>query len=66
MDHTKLIKLQILRLFGAKEFLDIQAAMECRFTLKRKCDMVIKPSQICSTNKYCKHNSICQQVWRNS
>ena len=29
----------------SKEFLDIQAHIECRFTLKRVCDMIITYSQ---------------------
>ena len=35
------LKLQISRLFRAWSFLDIQAIIECRFTLKHVRDMII-------------------------
>ena len=41
-------------------FLDIQATIECGFTLKRVVDMARKYSQMHHTNKYSQHISINQ------
>ena len=57
-------KLQIWRL-NAKEFLDIQANRECRFTLKLVCDMIITYSQMHHTDKYSQHSSIIWPVCLN-
>ena len=43
---------------SSKEFLDIQATVECRFTLKRVRDMTITYSQMHRTDKYSQHSSI--------
>ena len=40
------LKLEILVPSSSKEFLDIQATIECRFTLKRVRDMIIVYSQL--------------------
>ena len=48
-----------------KEFLDIQATTECRFTLKRIRDMIITYSQMYHTDKYSRHSSIIWPVWLN-
>ena len=47
----------------SKEFLDIQANMECRFTLKCVRDMTRTYSQIHRTDKYSQHSSIIWPVW---
>ena len=44
-----------------EEFLDIQATIECGFTLKRVRDMIRTYSQMHRTDKYSQHSSIiCQ------
>ena len=48
-----------------KEFLDIQATIECGFTLKRVCDMIRRYSQMHRTDKYWEHSSIIWSVWPN-
>ena len=45
---------------SSKEFLDIHATIECRFTLKRVRDMIRTYSQIYHTDKYSQHNSV---IW---
>ena len=45
---------------SSKEFLDIQATVECGFTLKRVPDMKITCNQMHCTDKYSQHNSI---IW---
>ena len=42
---------------SSKEFLDIQATVECRFTLKHISDMTITYSQMHHTDKYSQHSS---------
>ena len=49
----------------SKEFLDIQATIQCRFTLKRVDDMIITYSQMQRTDKYSQHCSITWSVWVN-
>ena len=49
----------------SNEFLDIQATIECGFTLKRVRDMTKTYSQIHHTNKYSQHSSIFRPVWLN-
>ena len=46
----------------SKEFLDVQATLECRFTLKRVCGMISdkKIGQMHRTDKYSQHSSI---IW---
>ena len=39
-------------LYSSKEFLDIQATIECGFTLKRVRDMIKTYSQMHRTDKY--------------
>ena len=50
----------------SKEFLDIQATIECGFTLKRVRDMLITYSQMPYTDKYSQHSSIIWPAWLNS
>ena len=45
---------------SSKEFLDIQATIECGFTLKRVRDMIKTYSQMHRTDKYSQHSSI---IW---
>ena len=48
-----------------EEFLDIQADIECRFTLKRVRDMTRTYSQMHRTDKYSQHSSIIWPAWLN-
>ena len=48
-----------------KAFLDIQANIECGFTLKLVRDMIITYSQMRRTDKYSQHSSIIWAVWLN-
>ena len=50
---------------SGKEFLDIQATIECGFTLKRIRDMIRTYSQMHCTDKYSQHTSIISPVWLN-
>ena len=50
---------------SSKEFLDIQATMECGFTLKRVRDMTRTYSQMHRTDKYSQHSPIIWPVWLN-
>ena len=50
---------------SSKEFLDIQATIECGFTLKRVRDMTKTYSHMQSTDKYSEHSSINWPVWPN-
>ena len=50
---------------SSKEFLDIQATVECGFTLKRVRDMARTYSQMHRTDKYPEHSSIIWPVWPN-
>ena len=49
--------------FKIWSFLDIQANIECWFTLKRVCDMTRTHSQMHRTDKYSQHSSIIWPVW---
>ena len=49
----------------SKEFLDIQATIECGFTLKCVRDMTRTYSQMHRTDKYSEHSSIIWPVWPN-
>ena len=51
---------------SSKEFFDIQATVECRFTLKLICDMIITYRQMHRTDKYSQHGSILWPVWLNN
>ena len=53
------------RAVSNKEFLDIQATVECRFTLKRIRDMVITYSQMYRTVKFSQHSSTMWPVYLN-
>ena len=55
------LKLQISRV-SSKEFLDIQATVECGFTLKPVRDMIRTYSQMHCTDKYSQHSSIIWSV----
>ena len=48
-----------------KEFLDIQATIECRLTLKCVGDMTRTYSQMHCTDKTSEHSSIIWLVWPN-
>ena len=50
---------------SSKEFLDIQATIECGFTLKRVRDMIKTYSQMHRTDKYSQDSSIIWPVWLN-
>ena len=50
---------------SSKEFLDIQATVECGFTLKRVRDMTRTYSQMHRIDKYSEHSSIIWPVWPN-
>ena len=43
---------------SSKEFVDIQATIECGYNLKQVCDMIRTHSQMHCTDKYSQHNSI--------
>ena len=47
------------------KFLDIQATLECGFTLKNICDIITTYSQMHYTGKYSQHSSITWPVWLN-
>ena len=49
---------------GAKLF-DIQATIECGFSLKHICDMIKTYTQMHRTDKYSQHSSIIWSVWLN-
>ena len=53
------------RFSTSKEFLDIQATIECGFTLKRVGDMTRTYSQMHRTDKYPEHSSIIWPVGPN-
>ena len=48
-----------------KEFLDIQANIECVFTMKRVHDMTRTYSQMQLADKYSEHSSMIWPVWPN-
>ena len=50
---------------ASKEFRDIQATIECGFTLKRVRDMIRTYSQMHRTDKYSQHSSTIGPVWLN-
>ena len=50
---------------SSKEFLDIQATIECGFTLKHVLHMIRIYCQMHRTNKYSEHSSIILSVWPN-
>ena len=50
---------------SSKGFLDIQATIECGFTLKRVRDMIKTYSQMHRTDKYSQHSSIIWPAWLN-
>ena len=50
---------------SSKEFLDIQATVECGFTLKLVHDMKKTYNQMHRTDKYSQHSSIIWPVWPN-
>ena len=49
----------------SKEFLDIQATIECKVTLKHVHDMIITYSPLHLTDKYSWHSSIIWPIWLN-
>ena len=52
-------------LASSKEFLDIEATIECGFPLKCVSDMTRTYSQMHRTDKYLEHSSIVWPVWLN-
>ena len=52
-------------LASSKEFLDIQATVECGFTLKLVRDMIKTYNQMHRTDKYSQHSSIIWPAWLN-
>ena len=48
---------------SSKKLFDIQATIECGFTLKGIRDMSTTYSQMHLTNKYSEHDSIIWAVW---
>ena len=50
---------------SSKEFLDIQAIIECGFTLKRVRDMTKRYSQMHRADKYSENSTIILSVWPN-
>ena len=48
---------------SGKEFLDIQATIECGFTLNRVRDMIRAYNHMHRTDQYSKHSSIIRPVW---
>ena len=53
------------RVPSSKEFLDIQATIECGLTLKRVRDMIRTYSQMHRTDRYSQNSSIIWPVWLN-
>ena len=49
----------------SKKFLDIQATIECGFSLKCVRDLIRKYSQMHGPEKYSQHSSIIWPVWLN-
>ena len=54
-----------MALVSSKEFLDIQATVECGFTVERVGDMIRTYSQMHRTDKYSQHSSIIWPGWLN-
>ena len=50
---------------SSKAFLNIQATLECGFTLKRVRDMIWTYNQMQRTNKYSQHGSFIKRIWLN-
>ena len=50
---------------SSKEFLDIQATLECGLTLKRVRDMIRIYGQLQPTDKYSENSSVNWSVWPN-
>ena len=50
---------------SSKEYLDIQAIIDCGFTLKRVSHITRTCSQMHGTNNYSEHSSIIWPVWPN-
>ena len=58
--RREISRLEFLGIPWSKEFLDIQATIECGFTLKRVRDMIRTYSQMHRADKYSQHSSI---IW---
>ena len=54
-----------LCIYSSKEFLDIEATIECKVTPKRVSDMIRTYSQMHFTDKYSQHSSIIRPDWLN-
>ena len=52
-------------LASSKDFLDIDATIECGFTLKRVRDMTITYSPVYRTDRHSKHSWIISTIWPN-
>ena len=59
------LKLQIWCLLRTRSSLTFRHTIECRFTLKLVCDMIITYSQIHRADKCSQHSSIIWSVWLN-
>ena len=59
------LKFQNFAPASSKEFLDIQATIECGFTLKCVHDTIRTYNQMHRTDKYSQHSSIIWPVWLN-
>ena len=59
------LKISYIVPVASKEFLDIQASIECGFTLKHVCDVIRTYSQMHRTDKYSEHSSITWPIWLN-
>ena len=63
--HCSHLNFRYLACFKQEEFLDIQATIECGFTLKRGRDMIRTCNQMHCTDKYSRHSSINWPIWLN-
>ena len=59
------LKLQIWRPLWGRSSLTFRQTVECRFSLKLVCDMIIAYSQMHRSDKYSQHSSIIWPVWLN-
>ena len=51
---------------SSKEFLDVQATIECGFIMKRARDLIRTYSQMHRADRYLQHSSFTWLVWLNS
>ena len=65
LNHVAVTKISDMAPVLSKEFLDIQATIKCKFTLKLVRDRIITYSQMHRTDKYSQHTSIIWPAWLN-